>query len=260
MNRNKRLISHPIVLLGLMAAVLMLATACAGETATAAPAVVPSSQEGQTPEHTINVNGSGQATGTPDVAFVELGVDVVNEDVGQAINEANQMMDGVRQALLDEGIPEENMQTSTFNVFTEERPQPEDASQPPQRTYRVRNILRVKVEEIETIDAVIGAGLDAGANTVYNLSFTIDDTSALQAEARAAAIEDARDRAEQLAEGLDVQVGAPVQVSESFGGQPQVERIAMADAAGVGGAPPISEGQLAVNVNVSVSFLIEEAE
>ena len=57
-----------------------------------------------------------------------------------------------------------------------------------------------------------------------------------------------------------MQVGPPVQVSESFGGQPQVERIAMADAAGVGGAPPISEGQLAVNVNVNVSFLIEEAE
>lgn len=260
MDRNKRF-NHRIVLPGLLATVLTLITACASGTATAAPASAPDQGGGpgvDGQEHIITVSGSGQAMGSPDVAFVELGVDVTDPDVGQAITQANETMDAVRQALIDAGVPEENLQTSDFNVYTEERRDPETFEQEPERIYRVRNILRVKVEAIESLSDVMGAGLDAGANTVYNLSFTIDDPSALQAEARAAAIADARDRAEQLAEGLGVQVGSPVQVSESFSSQPQVERVAMADAAGMGGSPPISEGQLAVSVTVNVSFLIEE--
>jgi uncharacterized protein YggE len=254
MDRNKRLIDRPVMLMGLLAGVLMLATACADGTAAIAPAAAP----GEAPEHTINVSGNGQAMGTPDIAFVQLGVDVTNPDVGQAIAEANRTMDSVRQALIDAGIPEENLQTTNFSVSAQQLPVPEEPTgQQPERTYRVQNILRVKVEQIESVSDVIDAGLGAGANSVYNLSFDIDDPTALQDEARAAAIEDARNRAQQLADGLGVQVGPPVQVSESFGGQPQVERVAM-DAAAAGGAPPISQGQLAVNVTVNVSFLIEE--
>ncbi len=256
---RKHIVNRPVVLLSLLAIVLMLVTACTGGTAAVAPAVTPDSSA---QEHTISVSGSGQATGTPNVAYVELGVNVTNPDVGQAITEANQTMNDVRQALLDAGVPEENLQTSTFNVSAEQPPRPTDvpSDQQPEQIYRVQNILRVKVEQIDTVSDVIDAGLNAGANNVYNLSFDIADPTALQEQARAAAIEDARNRAQQLAEGLGVQVGAPVQVSESFGGQPQIERVAMAaDAAGAG-APPISQGQLTVNVTVNVSFLIEEAQ
>jgi uncharacterized protein YggE len=257
MDWNKRLISRPVELLSLLAVVLMLVTACTGGTAAIAPAATPDSSA---PEHTISVSGSGQATGTPDVAYVELGVNVTNPDVGQAITEANQTMNDVRQALLDAGVPEENLQTSTFNVSAEQPPTPPDSTQQPEPTYRVVNILRVKVEQIDTVSDVIDAGLNAGANNVYNLSFDIADPTALQEQARTAAIEDARNRAQQLADGLGVQVGAPVQVSESFGGQPQIERVAMAADVSGAGAPPINQGQLSVSVTVNVSFLIEEPQ
>jgi uncharacterized protein YggE len=254
---RKHIINRPIVLLSLLAVVLMLVTACSDGIAAGAPAATP---DNSAPEHTISVSGNGEATGTPNVAYVELGVNVTNPDVGQAIAEANQTMNDVRQALLDAGVPEENLQTSTFNVSAEQPPTPQDPTQQSELIYRVVNILRVKVVQIETVSDVIDAGLNAGANSVYSLSFDIDDPTALQEQARAAAIEDARNRAQQLADGLGVQLGAPVQVSESFGGQPQIERVAMAaDAAGAG-APPISEGQLAVSVTVNVSFLIEEAQ
>ena len=79
----------------------------------------------------------------------------------------------------------------------------------------------------------------------------------LEREARFAAIADAQDRADQLAEALDITLGAPIQVSESFGGVPfPVERVAF-DMAVAESAPPISQGELTVSVNVNVQFRIE---
>lgn len=251
-------------LIGLLIGVAALTAACTSATPGAGllaggggSSAYTAAGNGQPPP-AISVSGQGEATGKPDVAFVELGIDVTNADVGAAIVQANETMRNVQAAISQQGIAEEDMQTVAFNVWPEDRYN--DQGELIGRIFHVQNILRIKVRDIAKTGDVIGAGMDAGANSVNSLSFGIEDTSALEAEARQKAIADARNRAQQLADGLGVRLGAPISVSESFGGGPiYAQRAVAAEAYGVGGAaPPISAGQLTVTVYVNVSFAIEQ--
>lgn len=260
---NKRLVSMKHIGFVAVVIALLALTACSGATPVAGllggggggPAAY-SASDGTTPPPAISVSGMGEVFGKPDIAFIELGIDVTNEDVGAAVERANEVMNAVLAAISQQNIAEEDMQTVYFNVWPEDRY--DDKGQPIGRVYHVQNTLRVKVRDIATISDVIGAGLNAGANSVNSLSFSIEDTSALEAEARQKAIADARSRAEQLADGLGVSLGAPLSVSESSGGVPIVVRdvYAVPEAAGMGGGPSISTGQLSVQVYVNISFAI----
>ncbi len=265
--RDKRLADwRGLAFGGLLVGMAALLAACSGATPGAGligaggggtPTTYAAAGNGQPPP-AIMVSGQGEAIGKPDIAFVELGIDVTDPDVGAAITRANETMRNVQAAISQQGVAEDDMQTVAFNVWPEDRYN--DQGELVGRYFHVQNILRVKVRDIGKTGDVIGAGLDAGANSINSLSFSIEDTSALEAEARQKAIADARERAQQLADGLGVRLGAPISVSESSGGVPvYYERAAVPEAYGVGGgAPPISAGQLTVTVYVNVSFAIEQ--
>ena len=212
-------------------------------------------------ERVINVSGQGEATAAPDVAYVSLGISTSGGDLQEAVDEANGIMEDIQSAVTELGIEEKDMRTQNFNVWMEE-PRDEQGNVSGQPIYHVDNMLRVTVHEIGKAGDVIGAGLNAGANEIRGLSFGIEDTSELEAEARTAAIADAKDRAEQLADGLGVTLGAPYVVNDSYGGGMPVVR----EAYGMGGdvmmdsamiAPTISEGEMTVSVSVSVAYSIE---
>lgn len=136
-------------------------------------------------------------------------------------------------------------------------PQPlgAEGAQPPMR-YVVNNMVEVKVRDLDQISAVLQAALDAGANNVYGLTFGLDDAAALEAEARTLAVEDARARAEALAGAFGLEVGDPISIREGAdtGISPRIME------AGFGGAGPvISEGQLSVSMQVTVTFEIAPA-
>jgi uncharacterized protein YggE len=211
-----------------------------------------------TQEHTINVSGQGEATAAPDVAYVSLGIHTRSGDLQNAVDEANGIMQDIQSAITDLGIEDKDIQTQDFNVWIEEsyNNQGEPTGQ---RIYHVDNMLRITVHEIGKAGDVIGAGLGAGANEVQSLSFGIEDTSALEAEARAAAIADAKDRAGQLADGLGVTLGEPLSVSDSYSSGAPVYRTYAADVMmeAAPAAPPISGGEMTVTVSVNVSYTIK---
>lgn len=207
--------------------------------------------------NTITVSGYGTAYGEPDVVYLELGVEIVQADLAAAFTEASNTMNAVIQALRDLEIADEDIQTTGVNVFPEDRFNPQDPTAASERVYRVRNTVRVTLRDVTQIESVISAGLEAGANTIYNLSFGIEDTSALEQEARAAAVEDARARAQNLAETLGVTVGRPVIISETFGGGYPPQPFGRGGAVNLDMATLVSPGQLSVSVLVQITFALE---
>lgn len=243
-----------VTLAALLVAVMAVVSACGP-----APVAAAQTVEDGVSEHVITVTGTGQALGRPDVAYIELGVDVANSDVGEAMTEANETMTEVRDAIIELGIPEEDIRTTQFNVWVEEIRDPQTGSPRGERLFHVNNLMRIKVSDTERVAEVIETGTGAGANTINNLFFAIEEPGALEEQARTDAVADARSRAEQLAAAAGVELGALVNLTESTGGSgPLIERAAAFDQGLGGGAPPISEGQLAVSVTVSASFLIEQ--
>jgi uncharacterized protein YggE len=223
---------------------------------------------------TVSVDATGEATASPDVVTVELGVEIENADLSQALADANQRMSDVSVALEDAGIVEENIQTSRFNISVI-RPRDEPVremvlpeaqapgeEQPEMVTrYRVTNYVQVRVpmDDVEQVGEVLQQALDAGANTVNYIRFGLQDPSVLEEQARDAAINAAQTKAEQLANGFGATLG-PIRSVNSGGGAP-ARAVAMEAAAPAAmGAVPISAGELSVNIHVQATFdlIVEE--
>ena len=207
----------------------------------------------------ITVVGIGKASGTPDVAQVNVGVETEAASVQQAVADNKAKMTQLLDALKALGIAGKDIQTSNYGVFTERQPvpAPETKSSEGAPTYHVNNQVSVTVRDVNKLGDVLDKAVAAGANNIYGVSFSVADTSKLEADARARAIADAKARADSLAKLTGVTLGEVVSVSEVIGGQgPVFDRVATAMGSGGGGAP-IQPGELEVNMSVQVMFAIK---
>ena len=215
---------------------------------------------GAFPENTITVTGLGTASGEPDVAYIELGVEMANADLATAYAEAAETMQQVIAALVDLGIDRADIRTSSVNVYPQDNYNPE-TGQPTDRTYRVSNTIRITVRNVEDVEPVINTAVNAGANSIYNFNFGILESEALEQTARQNAVENARARAEQLAAALGVTVGRPVVISESYGqSSPPIPFYGRGGGAAYDMAAsnlPVESGQLDVSVQILVTFELQ---
>ena len=220
--------------------------------------VVPASAQDNTMMNTLTVSGSGTAYGKPDIAYIELGVNSTDADLSTAFSQTGQSISALLDALHGLGIADEDIQTSGINVYPQDQYDPQ-GNVTNQRTYTVSNTVEVTVRDVEKVESVLTTAVNAGVNTINGLSFGIQDTDALEQQARADAVANARSRAEQLASALGVTLGKPVIVSEVSN---SVIPLALPQ---TGGGPrlmaantsqPVSQGQLSVTVNVQVTYSI----
>jgi uncharacterized protein YggE len=165
--------SGKVMLLAVLSLLVVVAvTGCSGA---AAGASMPLQQGGYPPSNTITVSGFGEASGAPDIAYVTLGINVVNADVNTAVTEANATTQAIEDALKALGIAEEDIQTAGYNVWPEEQYDPATGMATGERRFRVDSTLIITVRDLTQTGAVIEAGLNAGANSVHGLSFGIED-------------------------------------------------------------------------------------
>jgi uncharacterized protein YggE len=209
----------------------------------------------------ISATGTGRAFGEPDIAIVNVGVNVQRDTVEQARADAAAAQEEVIQSLLDNGVSEEDIQTVGFSVYPQydyppDRPQGEIIG------YVVNNVVTAKIRDLDTTGVVIDDATVAGGNdaVVQGVSFTIDDPTELREEARRQAVERAQEQAGQLADAAGVELGDILSISESGGNFPF-------DAPATGGRSldaalqvpetPIQPGQVEVNISVSLQFAIQ---
>ncbi|MCH8025156.1 MAG: SIMPL domain-containing protein [Chloroflexi bacterium] len=207
----------------------------------------------------ITVSGSGSAFGEPDVAVLTLGVEAEAPTVAEARSEAAEAMDATLQALKDGGVEEIDIQTTRFSI----NPRYDFRGDGPPRLtgFFVENQVTVKIREIDDTGDLIDAAAEAGGDLIriQNLRFTIDDPSALEDEARIAAMEEAKSKGETLAAVAGVSLGAPRSISESGGFSPIAFREDLfALSAAADASTPIETGELEVRVQVQVVYALEQ--
>ncbi|MCF1502577.1 SIMPL domain-containing protein [Afifella sp. H1R] len=207
----------------------------------------------------INVSGNGEAFGTADMAVVTLGVSEQAKSAQEALRANSEAMTKVTQALKDQGIADRDLQTSGFSIQpVYEQPRPGQASERKIVGYRVDNLLTVRIRDLESAGSTLDKVVELGSNRIQNLSFTIDDPKPLEEEARKKAVEDARARAEQLAEAAGITLGPIQSISEQSYGRPQPKMMAMARAQMDEAAVPLEGGEVSVEVQVNMVWGIEE--
>ena len=207
----------------------------------------------------IWVTGQGEAMAVPDIAMLSLGIEARGNTVAEAQIQASEAMDKVMQALKDNGIAEKDIQTQRFSIYPITRWNQDEEKQEI-TGYRVTNMVTAKIRKTDEAGAVIDAVAQAGGDytRVQDISFTVDDPTPYYEEARTDAMEDAKKKAEQLADLAGVGLGKPTYVSEGAVYLPPTSRDFYEAGAVPAPAPttPISPGELKITLSVQVAYAI----
>ncbi len=214
----------------------------------AAQATVTSTQPGE-----ITVIGRGEAIGEPDQAQVHVGVDILGETVTEAADQNEAVIQDILAALEGQGVAANDVQTTNFNVWVEQRYLEEG---PPQIAgYHVSSEVRVLVRAVDSVSEILAAVMEAGANNIFGISFSIADPSSLEEEARREAMADARTRAEALAQLGEVELGGIKVISEVF--TEQVATVIVEQEVAAAAGPSISPGQLSFQIQIQVTYFLQ---
>jgi len=127
------------------------------------------------------------------------------------------------------------------------------------KQYRVSNMVQIKVRDVEQVGPVLDGVIEAGANQVYGINFTIEKPEALQDEARAKAVADAARRAEALAELAELRVGQVLMISEGGTSMPWMGGglVYGRGAAEADAGMSVSPGEVEVSYQVQVTYAIQ---
>ncbi|WP_437592459.1 SIMPL domain-containing protein [Sorangium sp. So ce1000] len=135
------------------------------------------------------------------------------------------------------------------------------APPPPTHVYQVSNTVMVVIRNLDQVGAVLDAAVAAGANNVWGVSFSLEQTDPLEARAREKAIADARARAEALARLQGVSLGHVVAISEVLEQGPIYAPRPMLASAGYAAdmGTPVSSGEVPFGTQVKVVYALENA-
>jgi uncharacterized protein YggE len=205
---------------------------------------------------TIVTSGTGRIAVEPDTAELRLGVATSQSTVGAARAAAADAMTAILAAVTAAGVDRRDVRTSTLSV--QPRYEYTDGKPPKLAGYDLANLVLVTVRDLAVLGAVIDGALTAGATSLDGLAFRVEDPREAERAARTAAVAEARDRAEVLAEAAGVELGGVSDIVE--GGapptwpQPKMARTMMAAEA----ATPVEAGTTEISVTVTVTFRIAQ--
>ena len=256
-----------LVVVGLVLFISLLLVGCetqeSANSAEAQGATLPQSVNvaltGSTSQQTgIWVSGTGEVTATPDVAILTLGVEAQETTVKAAQSEATVAMNAVVAALKTNGVADKDIQTQWYSISPVTKWDDKTYEQIT-TSYSVTNMVTAKIRDISKIGTIIDAVTEAGGNftRINGIGFTVEDPTAYNNQAREEAMQDAADKAQQLADLAGVTLGKAVYISESGGYVPSRYPSVVYAAEGASGTTPISAGELEITVSVQVAYAID---
>jgi uncharacterized protein YggE len=161
---------------------------------------------------TVSVSGEGRAMVTPDRATFTVGVQTAAPTVAAAVQDNNDRVQAIISAMRTLGVSESNVRTSQISVFPQQDHQP---GKPPRILgYQVTNTVTVSRVPPGDLGRLLQAAVDAGANNVSGVHFTVSDPARGGEAALQAAFADARTKADVLARAAGRSVGRAISITE----------------------------------------------
>ena len=208
-------------------------------------------------ETKITVKGDGETRVSADTAVISLGVNARDKDVLKAQQKVNESIAAIRSALTGQGVEEENINTEFINIHAVYDYQ---NNQEKLAAYNASSTLAIKVTDMESVGALIDASFAAGANTLNGISFSASDTEEAKTESLKKAVEEAKKKAEVLAQaaglkitGIEVIAEDSVYSYENSIGNVYAKGLDIAEDAGT----VVQAAKLIVSASVSITFTAE---
>ncbi len=213
-------------------------------------------------QNNISVQATGEVYVKPDLAVATFSVINEQKEVADALAENSEQMNKVIEAIKEEGVESKDLKTTGFRIYPRYEWYDGDRSYYPEGErvlvgYEVSQTLEVKIRDMAIIGDIIKIAADQGANQMGGINFTLDDEDAAKQEARRAAIEEAKTKARELADQLEVRLVRITDFTESLSAP--YRNVGYAEDAldmASGSVPSIETGENKVSVTVQIKYEI----
>jgi uncharacterized protein YggE len=223
-----------------LAGVLLVAAAIAG-------VAQPHLGHGATPSAgtTITVTGNGTVDATPDRASFNFGVTSQALTAAGALSRNASEARAIIDALKGAGIDSPDIQTTQVSLW------PQTSSDGRRITgYQASNSVQVTAA-LGKAGGLVDAAVRAGANNVDGPNLDTADKSGLYGQVLQKALADAKEKAQAIADGAGLTLGAVLKVHE---GGNAVQPMPLFAAARDAGAPPIEAGTQQIQAAMTVTY------
>ena len=233
---------------------LLVAAGVAGATVLGAG---PASASQPTDSKSITVSASGDVEATPDQAVVRVAVTATGNDSTTVREELASNVESVRDALVEYGIPAENIRTAHFDMRQERDHTPQGTEI---GDYRGIHALEITTSDTEAAGEIIDLAVDNGADQIDGVSFTLSDEKReeLHNDALESAMENADTRADTLASASGLSVTSVHSIhSADTGYRPyrmETAYVTADGAAAAGGGTSVESGPVTVTADVRVTY------
>jgi uncharacterized protein YggE len=214
-------------------------------------------QFGQSQQRMINVTGNAQVVLSPDIAYISIGVHSEAETAKEAVASNNSQSQAVIDAIKGQGVDAKDVQTTNFSVYQQTKFGPNGENQG--IIFMADNTVYVTMRDLTKIGDILDSSIAAGANSIYGITFDVQNKDAALATGRDQAMTDAKAQAEELIKAAGATLG-DVQSINYYSSSPSpiyYDSKAVPAGVGGGGSVPISTGQLTLTVSVSVTYAIK---
>lgn len=206
---------------------------------------------------TISVDGTSVIKATPDRATVNISIESTGKDAKEASAQNAIIMNKIQQDILALAITKDNIKTTNYNLYPVYNRK--DNGRQEIIGYSVSNQITVTVDNIDLVGNVIDTAINAGANNINSVEFSLKDPEAYKNKVLVQAINDAKRKADIIAKTLGKNVVNVVSVNSN---NSYIEArtfnslmYARATANGaVDASSPIQAGDISVKANVSIVF------
>lgn len=209
---------------------------------------------------TITVTGEAQSDQKNQIATFNASVTSSNDDKQKAVDETNTKMTDLIKSIKDLGIADDDIKTENISVYEQPSPYPVPMMYPIRGgtgsgAWAANNSITITVRDLTKVSNLADLLTKSGATNIYGPNYTVDNTTNAQADVLAQAIENAKKKAEKIAQASGRSLGKAVTIQE--GGSSVVYPLTE-KAVGLGGgtAPstPVQPGTQTIYKTVTVTF------
>ncbi len=236
---------------------LLLLLATIGLLVPAGPARAQTTESGEPNSPALTTTGEGIVRRAPDRAFVDVSVETRAKNPKDAQSQNAETMSNVQRRLRGANLDKDAIRTVGFGV------EPEfDYSNNRRvlRDYVARNTIEVRVDEVSRVGEVLDVATNAGATTVGDVRFDLRDRPAAERQALAAAVGDAKARAEAMASAAGRQILGIWRLTDagrepSPGPRPMAPPMRAMAAEAV--PTPVAAGEIEIRAHVTLVLLLK---
>lgn len=208
--------------------------------------------------NTIAVSGMAEQEVAPDMAYIDVGINVRADDAETARTQEAQIASQIRRALLGLAITDNDLQNTSYYLYQEYKVDRNGVRTADK--YVLDSSIKVTVKDLDKLSQVIDNVVEAGATNISNITYALSTQNIIQRQLLATAVENARDKAAVVANAGSRTLGNMLSADvNSFDGGTIVAYGAnklrsTTNLAKDGVATKLSPGKIKLNARVQVVF------